>query len=113
MTRRVSDIVKELNLQVFSGNDKLDNPVNGAYVSDLLSDVMGNAKEGDIWITLQTHKNIVAVASLRDIAAIICVKGYKPDEETLKTSIQENIPVLGTNLPTFEVAGKLYDCLNR
>jgi predicted transcriptional regulator len=109
----ISDIVKEFNLKVFAGKSKFDNPVTGAYVSDLLSDVMGNAKDENLWITLQTHKNIIAVASLRDLSAIICVKGFIPDQETIETADQENIPLLGTELNTFEMAGKLYNYLNR
>ncbi len=109
---KVCDIVKMLNLSVFSGGSGLGNEVTGGYVSDLLSDVMGNACEGQVWITLQTHKNIMAVASLKDMAAVILVKGLKPDNETLAQSEQENIPILGTSLGAFEITGKLFKLLN-
>ena len=55
-------IVEELNLKIVSGEDKLDRDVSRGYVSDLMSDVIANARAGDIWITLQIHLNIVAVA---------------------------------------------------
>lgn len=109
---KVCDISKELNLTLFSGGAGLEKEITGGYVSDLLSDVMGNADEGQIWITLQTHKNIMAVASLKDLAAIILVKGFKPDEATMVHSEEEHIPVLGTTLETFEIAGKLFKLLN-
>jgi len=80
-------------------------------VSDLLSDVIGNGREGNVWITLQGHHNIVAVASLKDLAAIIIVKGIQPDEETIRKSKQENIPLLSTEDDTFTVAGKLYNLI--
>ena len=57
--------------------------MTGGYCSDLLSDVMGNACEGEIWITLQTHKNIMAVAALKEVAAILLVKGLRPAAEVL------------------------------
>jgi len=108
---KVSDLVDQFGLKVFSGAAGLDRTVHGAYVSDLLSDVMGNASEGDVWITLQTHQNVLAIASLKELAAVILVKGTEPDEDTATHSNEEAIPVLGTYLSTFEMAGKLYDAL--
>ena len=108
---KVQDIVKELNLTVFTGEEGLNREITGGYVSDLLSDVMGRASEGQIWITLQTHKNVMAIASLKELAAIILVQGYKPDEDMATQAKEEGIPVLGTNLPTFEITGKLYNLI--
>lgn len=107
----VNEVVKSLKLKVYASKGSLENEVNGAYVSDLLSDVMGNAREGQIWITLQTHKNILAVAGLKDLPAIILVQGFQPDEDTLKKAEEEKIPVLGTDLDTFTISGKLYELL--
>jgi len=84
----VKDVAERLSLKVFSSPDSLEKEVTGGYVSDLLSDVMGHAQEGQIWITLQTHKNIMAVASLKDLAAIILVKGFEPDQDTLELLCQ-------------------------
>jgi predicted transcriptional regulator len=106
------DVVEALSLIVYSGNNNLNKEVSGGYVSDLLSDVMGNASEGQMWITLQTHLNIVAVASLKDLPAIILVKGHKPDEETLRKSEKEGVALLGSELDTFTISGRLYELLN-
>ena len=109
---RVKEIVEKLNLKVYSGSEGPDREVESAYLSDLLSDVMGNAATGNIWITLQTHKNIMAIASLKELAAIILVKGLNPEEGTIEKSNEEGIPVLGTDEETYPVAGKLYELLN-
>jgi hypothetical protein len=109
----LEDIISELQLQVFTGQDKLDHPVKGAYASDLLSDVMGRGQEGDAWITMQTHKNIVAVASLKDIAAIIIVNSGKPDEDTLAAAESEGVVLLGTSARAFVTSGKLYQIMER
>lgn len=109
----LSQIIKELKLQVFTQTNTLENPVNGAYVSDLLSDVMGNSKLGDIWITLQTHKNVVAIASLRDLAAVIFVNGLSPDTETIEAANAEGVALLGTTEKAFEISGKLYNLIYR
>jgi predicted transcriptional regulator len=97
---------------VYSGSNGLDREITGGYVSDLLSDVMGNAQEGQLWITLQVHQNVIAIASLKDMAAVIVVNNLEPMENAIRHSNNENIPVLGTSLPTFEIAGKLYQILN-
>src|SRR5512133_1719632 len=104
----IEELIKELKLQVFAGTGKLRGPIKGAYASDLLSDVMGRAKEGEIWITMQTHKNIIAVASLKDLAGIIIVNGGKPDEATLAAATAEGVVVTGTIESSFTICGKLY-----
>ncbi len=110
---KVSDLVEKFGLKVFSGEIGLDNEISGGYVSDLLSDVMGNASENEVWITLQTHQNVLAIASLKDLAAVILVKGFEPEPNMLEKSNEEGIPVLGTKWGTFETAGKLYTMLQK
>ncbi len=108
---KVSELVEKLNLEIISGNEGLNNTIHGGYACDLLSDVMGNAQEGQVWITLQTHKNVMAIASLKDLAAVILVKGLKPDDDTREQSEKEGIPVLSTKEEAFETAGKIYEII--
>ena len=108
----VKNLIEQLNLTVFCGENNLDTEIQGGYVSDLLSDVMGFAQEGNVWITLQTHKNVIAIASLKELACVILVKGNKPDDDMLEQAKEEDIPVLGTTEQTFEVAGQIYTYLN-
>ncbi|MEG1554411.1 MAG: DRTGG domain-containing protein [Rikenellaceae bacterium] len=110
---KVRDIVEEFNLKVFSGEIGLDKEVNGGYTSDLLSDVMGYAKEGSVWLTLQTHKNIMAVATLKDISAIILVKNFEPEQDAIEVSNSEGLPILGTSQEAFEMSGELFNLLGR
>jgi predicted transcriptional regulator len=109
----LSDVVETLSLEVMTGKDSLQNNVTGVYVSDLLSDVMGNSKEGNIWITLQTHLNIVAVAGLKNLSGIIIVGNRKLPEEVLQKAETEKILLMTTPMQAFEVAGKLYQMLNK
>ncbi len=108
---KVKDIITILELNVFNGQVGTDHEITGGYTSDLLSDVMGHADNGKIWITLQTHKNVIAVASLKDLAAVILIKGNQPDADMLAQAIEEGIPVLGTKEEAFEITGKLYNLL--
>ncbi len=105
---KLNEIIEKLELEVKTGGNNLDVEVTKGYASDLLSDVMANAQEGDIWITMQTHQNIVAVAVLKTLAAIILVNNRNPEAETTKKAIEENLPILTSNLTTFELIGRLY-----
>ncbi len=102
----MKEIVTELGLKVVSG--EADGPVSGGYSSDLLSDVIAYAQKDNVWITLQTHINIVAVANLKELSGIILVNGRQPEDATLKKAIQENISIMISNMSTFEIIGRLY-----
>jgi predicted transcriptional regulator len=108
---QVKDIIKILDLKVFGGSGGLDREISGGYTSDLLSDVMGHAECGNIWITLQTHKNVTAIASLKELAAVILIKGNNPDADMLEHAENEQIPILGSNKEAFELTGKLFNLL--
>jgi predicted transcriptional regulator len=110
---KTTDIIGKLNLTLVSGDSGLGAEITGGYVSDLLSDVMGNAREGQIWITVQTHQNIIAVASLKELAAIILVRNARPDADTITKSNSENIPVFSTELDTFTITGRLFELLKK
>lgn len=103
----LKDIVEKLNLKIVSGD--IDKEVSGGYSSDLLSDVIANAEKDNIWVTLQIHVNIVAVANLKELAGIILVNGRQPEDATLIKAQQENIPIMLTDLSAFEIVGKLYE----
>jgi hypothetical protein len=106
----VREVFDRLGLSVIVTGD-LTREVKGCYISDLLSDVMANAREGDIWITLQTHPNIVAVATLKNIAAIIITNNRSPEEETVRKASKEGVSIAATSLTTFDLSGRLYQML--
>jgi len=101
-------IIADLDLKSAVVADNLTADITGAYVSDMLSDVMAHAKPGHLWVTLQIHPNIIAVASLKELAGIVLVNSRQPEPETLQKAEQEGIPILISSLPAFELAGKLY-----
>jgi len=108
----VQSIVKELQLSVKCRPDRLGADVTGGFVGDLLSDVMANSDAGHLWITRQTHQNIIAVAPLKDHAGIIIVQGAEPDADTVEKAAAEGIPVMASTLQAFELVGKIYRLLN-
>lgn len=106
-------IIEKLHLQVLTARDNLNVTVTNGYTSDLLSDVIANSKEGSVWITLQIHQNIVAVAKLKDLAGIILVNNREPDEETAGKAEIEKVPLLQTGDSAFTISGKLYSLIER
>jgi len=101
-------IIDTLLLEVKCTGGGFQTEVTGAYVSDLLSDVIANAQAGELWLTLQIHPNIVAVAVLKELSGIILVNNRQPDEDTLKKAEQEGIPILVSRLTAFVLAGRLF-----
>lgn len=110
---KITDLATLLQLELCAGSLAIEKEVNNVYVCDLLSNVMSHAGEDDIWITIQTHQNIVAVASLLNIPAIIIPEGFKPDLEAVKKAETEGIAIFSCDLSAYTLCGKLFQLLNK
>ena len=109
---KVSDLIRETGCEVKTGFD-LEREITGCYISDLLSDVLANSKEGNLWITHHTHPNVVAVAAVKDLSMVI-ITGDKPVEPaTLGRAASEKVNIVTSGQPTFETAGVVYDLLKK
>ena len=106
---KVAEIRDRLGLQVVAGEKGLEREALGGYCGDLLSDVMANATQGSVWITIQGHQNIIAVAVLKEMAAILLANGRVPDEESRAKADQEGIPILLSPMKSFQLAGRIYE----
>ena len=104
----INEMAEQAELEVLVGADGLDVEVTGGYAADLISTVMANAKEGNVWITWHVHPNIVAAALIVKLAAIILVSSRQPEQETVQKAQQEGVPILGSSLPAFEIIGRLH-----
>jgi hypothetical protein len=89
-----------------------DSELTGAYTGDLLSDVMANAKDGGALITIQAHKNTVAVATLVNIAVIVICNSRPLPDDMLEAAKDEGIAVIRTTENQFTVSGKIWKILN-
>ena len=104
---KLYELVEDMNFEVVCGS--LENEVSRGYTGDLLSEVMGNASGNSIWVTVQSHPNIVAVAVLTGIKAIVLTNGREYDEETVEKAKKEGIVLLKSQENSFVVSGKLYE----
>ena len=107
---KVCEIAEKLSLNPLSVADS-SREVTGVYIGDLLSWVMGRADCGDAWITIMSNINIVAVASLADVACIILVEGVVPDENVCTTALQKGINVYTSEKTAYQLAAALAECL--
>ncbi len=103
----VRELVDALHLDVVAGQEGLNRSVTAGYAADLLSCVMARAKTGNIWATLQAHPNVVAVAALLDLAAIVVTEGAPVSGDVIAKANAENIPLLATGHTTYWVAVEL------
>lgn len=101
-----SEMIEALGL--VAATDPRDREVTGAIVADLLSDVLANGAPGYVWITIQTHRNVAAVASAQSLAAIVITNGRQPGEDLLQLALAEGVTVLCAEQSSYEVAGRLY-----
>ncbi len=106
----LQDVIDQLSLTVVTKpRDFSDVTPTSGYTSDLLSCVMAGAKKGAVWVTLQAHLNIVAVAALLEMSAVIITEGAQPEAATVDKANQEGITLLATDKQSFEVAGRLWE----
>ena len=104
---QVMDLVKKAKFKLITNDSMISREVKGLYCCDLLSWVMARAKDGDAWITVQTHMNIVAVASLLEISCIIIPEAIPVEQETIDKANEENVFILSTNLNSYEIFCKM------
>lgn len=100
------ELSKALGGEILSGNG--DRTLNGCYIGDLLSLAMSNIEEDNVWITVQTNINTVAVATLTDVGAIVMCDGYSPDRDTLEKAKAEEVLIITTEKSAYEAAIEVY-----
>lgn len=103
----VRDVVEQLKLKVVAGESHLGREVSGGYVGDLLSCVMARTRSGNVWVTVQGHPNVVAVATLVGISAIVVAESARIDPGTVEKAEQEGVPLLSCAKPAFGVVSDL------
>lgn len=81
--------------------------ISGGYAGDLLSWVMGRAQADEVWVTIMSNNNIVAVASLTDVACILLAEGVQPDAGVAETASARGVNILGSPLSTYELCTRL------
>ncbi len=108
----VREIASALGCEIVQGKFD-DGAVAGGYTSDLLSDVMAHAKAGDVLITIQSHKNTVAVATLANLPAILVCNSRPIPDDMVEAAADEGVAILRTAESQYVVSGRLYALFHR
>jgi len=87
---RIEELCKSLDAEIFNAGD-IDRDVDKVIVGDLLSFIMGTASEGSVWVTIQAHLNVAAVAVLKDLPMIVIAAGRNAPQDLIDRCIKENI----------------------
>ena len=106
---KLSRVVEALSLTVRVGDANLDADVTGGYAADLLSCAMAGARHGYLWVTLQGHLNVVAIATLSELAGVVVTEDKPISPDALAKAQEESLPILSTPLTTYEVVGRLWE----
>ena len=108
---KVKEMIEKLNLTLLSkdvSEDALYAEVEGGYASDLLSNAMGQAQPGMVWVTMQGHQNVAAVASLIGLSAVIVAGDGPVANDTLHKANLNDVVIAVTEESAFDVVGELY-----
>jgi predicted transcriptional regulator len=104
---KLQEIADKLELEKLT--PVFDKEVTGVYISDMVSDVIANAKAGDLLVTVQVHANALAAANLVDICGIVVAQGKKPGDDVIRMAAKAEISIFSTALSRWQVATKLYE----
>lgn len=106
---KVMDLIEKFGFKFVAGKEALRREIKGVYCCDLLSWVMSHAKQHDAWITVQTHMNVVAIASLLDLACIIVPESIEIDDDTISKANEEDIAIISTDITSYDIFKKFYE----
>jgi predicted transcriptional regulator len=102
----LEEVAKVVDAEVLTAHNGTQ--VGLCYQSDLLSDVLAHAKPNALWLTVQIHRNVVSVASMKDISAILITGGRRPAPAIIAEAEEEGVAMLCTPLSNYEAAGRLW-----
>lgn len=103
---QVREFVEKTGFQVYASEEALEKEISGVFVGDLLSWVMGNCEPDQVWVTVQSHLNIVAVSALKEISCLVIAHNAEVEQETIDKAIEENIAICTSDLSAYEICKK-------
>lgn len=105
---RLPQLAQELNLKELTPSIQADCDITAGYASDLLSDVLANAPDGGVLVTVQVHLNVVAVASHAGLRAVIFSTGRIPEPDVIERAASESVALYSSAADSFDVVGRLF-----
>ncbi len=107
---KVKELSEKLDYEIVTAGD-MNEDITGCYIGDLLSWVMGHASPGNLWITIMSNVNVIAVAVLTEVSCIVLAENVRLDDLALKKAIDQGVCILRTKESAYEAAVKINNCL--
>ena len=104
----IREVMEYVDGKVLIGEDRLDDRVDTACGSDLMSDVLAFVKEKAVLITGLINPHVVRTSEMLDITCIVFARGKIPTDEILEMADEVGITVISTPLTTYTACGELY-----
>ena len=104
---KLQELAEKLELK--NQTEVFDKDISGVYISDMVSDVIANAKAGNVLVTVQIHNNVIAAANLVDISGVIVTQGKVPTDEVIKMAEKAEIAIYTTKMNRWQVATRMYE----
>ncbi len=102
----VKELAEKLNLKAICEDDT-EREIDGAYTGDLLSWVMGRAKSGNVWVTIMSNVNVIAVATLCDVSMVILSENSNLDKEALIKAKAQGINVYSSDKTSYQLCAEI------
>ena len=106
---KLFELINKCGFEIVNELFEPEREISGGYTGDLLSDVIASTKKNNVWITMQTHVNIIAVANLKELSAIIIVMNRKIDDDTIEKANEEKVTLLRTDKTSYRISGIMYN----
>jgi hypothetical protein len=107
---QLTTLIETLSLEVLTPYPE-EVEVTAGYCGDLLSHVLASARPGAVWVTIQHHANVVAVAQVAGLSAVVMAEGKRPDDAAVSRARSSGVVLLGSNDTAFNLCGRLYALL--
>ena len=104
----IRELLDEIPMDILSGGESLDREITRGFSCDMMSNVIANGGEGDVWLTFQTHVNVIAIALMKKMTCVILIQNRTLIPQALEKAQKEDLPVLITSLSAYELSGRLY-----
>lgn len=104
----VKELLSEIPMDVLCGEENLDREIGRGFSSDMMSNAIAKGTEGDVWLTFQTHMNVVAIALMKKMSVVVLVQDRKLIPQALEKAKVSGLPVLVSSMSAFELCGRLY-----
>ncbi|MDA3810038.1 MAG: hypothetical protein PF518_06845 [Spirochaetaceae bacterium] len=104
----IKELIEKIPMEIVSGENSLNREITRGFSSDMMSNVIANGGEGDVWLTFQTHLNVIAIALMKKMSCVILIQNRALIPQALEKAQNENIPVLMSSLSAYELSGRLF-----